>query len=79
MNRQLLNFICSVFFIMIFFWPSQLIASNFNIEPDVVTVSSGPIIDIEQDLRVRYRCIVTLSEVSVSIYVQKVKPGVHPR
>lgn len=50
-------------------------AADIGIDENILTVSSGPVCEDCLEGRYRYRMMVTLSEVSMSVYVQKISYG----
>ena len=49
--------------------------ANINIDPDIILVSTGPMNDSDDVNTYRFRCVITLSEVSLSVFIQKLEYG----
>jgi hypothetical protein len=59
----------------IFFHIAFVNADGINVDADVLIVSAGPFCEDCLEGRFLYRVVVTLSEVSLSVFVQKVSYG----
>ena len=44
----------------------------FDLDPKIVTVSTGPFHDISEIKRVRFRCVIFLHEVSLDIFMERI-------
>ena len=74
MKRKSYIFLPLLFF-SIFFNIAFADADGINIDADVLIVSAGPFCEECVEGRYLYRAVVTLSEISLSVFVQKVSYG----
>jgi hypothetical protein len=71
-NVFVIILVCSSLFI---FRSEAFCASDVGVNPDVITVSSGPISWKSAEEGDRFRIVVLLSEVYLDIYIQKIEYG----
>jgi hypothetical protein len=54
---------------------SILYSSELNVDPNVITVSSGPLSWNEENKGLRFRIVFVLSEVYFNVFIQKIEYG----
>jgi hypothetical protein len=54
---------------------SSVEGSGLSLDPNIETVSSGPLLSVSETSARRFRLIVVLSEISLSLHVQKLEYG----
>jgi hypothetical protein len=76
MNNEKRSLIYVLLFTVLIFLPGlSARAQEANIDPDIVTISSGSIYWKNSDLGVRFRIVAFLSEVYLHLFVQKIEYG----
>ena len=73
--RRKSRFFITLLFLSVFFDIALVNANGINVDADVLIVSAGPFCEECVEGRYLYRAVVTLSEVSLSVFVQKVSYG----
>ncbi len=73
MKKILLGILLVLVFIQ--YLSSILSAVEINLDPNIETISSGPILWKDEKTGIRFRMITILSEVYLNIYIQKIEFG----
>lgn len=75
--NKIISFLTFGFLFLIFLTAINFTASSyaFEIDPNVETVSTGPFHDTGSSKRIRFRCVIFLSEVSLDVFIEKIEYG----